>query len=153
MTLWHLRNCARSNHCHLSASELLCRHCTTRTWWLAQFTSLSYIFEVFYFGLYYFAGSWIWSSAVCHETLLKALNTLRYFTKTNCWRIVKNTSVRWIKSKTSVMYILLQLLVDVFAPEFRNSKNIHLKNFFVILPPLVSIVLLWLYTVHCLTAI
>ena len=30
------------------------------------------------------------------------------------------------------------MLVDVFAPEFRNPKNMHLRNFFVILPPLVS---------------
>ncbi|XP_055882277.1 WASH complex subunit 4-like isoform X2 [Biomphalaria glabrata] len=29
-----------------------------------------------------------------------------------------------------------KILVDVFAPEFRNSKNMHLRNFFVILPPL-----------------
>ena len=32
-----------------------------------------------------------------------------------------------------------QMLVEVFAPEFRNPKNMHLKNFFVILPPLVSL--------------
>ena len=30
-----------------------------------------------------------------------------------------------------------KMLVDVFAPEFRNPKNMHLKNFFVIMPPLV----------------
>ncbi|XP_013187252.1 WASH complex subunit 4 [Amyelois transitella] len=29
-----------------------------------------------------------------------------------------------------------KLLVDVFAPVFRNPKNVHLKNFFVIVPPL-----------------
>ncbi|XP_061187838.1 WASH complex subunit 4-like isoform X2 [Saccostrea echinata] len=29
-----------------------------------------------------------------------------------------------------------KMLVDVFAPEFRNPKNMHLRNFFVILPPL-----------------
>ncbi|XP_049868543.1 WASH complex subunit 4 [Pectinophora gossypiella] len=29
-----------------------------------------------------------------------------------------------------------KLLVDVFAPVFRNPKNIHLKNFFIIVPPL-----------------
>ncbi|XP_064632766.1 WASH complex subunit 4-like isoform X2 [Lineus longissimus] len=29
-----------------------------------------------------------------------------------------------------------KMLVDVFSPEFRNPKNMHLKNFFVILPPL-----------------
>jgi WASH complex subunit 7 len=29
-----------------------------------------------------------------------------------------------------------KMLVDVFAPEFRNPKNIHLRNFFIILPPL-----------------
>jgi len=33
-----------------------------------------------------------------------------------------------------------QMLVDVFASEFRNPKNVHLKNFFIILPPLVSII-------------
>ncbi|RMX41703.1 hypothetical protein pdam_00019853 [Pocillopora damicornis] len=29
-----------------------------------------------------------------------------------------------------------KLLVDVFAPEFRDSKNMHLRNFYVIVPPL-----------------
>lgn len=29
-----------------------------------------------------------------------------------------------------------KLLVDVFAPIFRNPKNVHLKNFFIIVPPL-----------------
>lgn len=29
-----------------------------------------------------------------------------------------------------------KMLVDVFAPEFRDPKNMHLRNFFVILPPL-----------------
>lgn len=29
-----------------------------------------------------------------------------------------------------------KLLVDVFAPVFRNPKNIHLKNFYIIIPPL-----------------
>lgn len=29
-----------------------------------------------------------------------------------------------------------KLLVDVFAPVFRNTKNLHLKNFFIIIPPL-----------------
>ncbi|XP_068718075.1 WASH complex subunit 4-like [Montipora capricornis] len=29
-----------------------------------------------------------------------------------------------------------KLLVDVFAPEFRDSKNMHLRNFHVIVPPL-----------------
>ncbi|XP_020600408.1 WASH complex subunit 4-like, partial [Orbicella faveolata] len=29
-----------------------------------------------------------------------------------------------------------KLLVDVFAPEFRGSKNMHLRNFYVIVPPL-----------------
>lgn len=31
----------------------------------------------------------------------------------------------------------LQLLVDVFAPVFRNPKNRHLQNFYMIIPPLV----------------
>lgn len=34
---------------------------------------------------------------------------------------------------------VLQLLVDVFAPEFRESKNMHLRNFYAIIPPLVSL--------------
>lgn len=34
------------------------------------------------------------------------------------------------------------MLVDVFAPEFRDQKNLHLKNFYMILPPLVSETLL-----------
>lgn len=29
-----------------------------------------------------------------------------------------------------------KMLVDVFAAEFRNPKNIHLRNFFIILPPM-----------------
>ncbi|XP_033098788.1 WASH complex subunit 4-like isoform X2 [Anneissia japonica] len=29
-----------------------------------------------------------------------------------------------------------KMLVDVFSPEFRTSKNMHLRNFFMILPPL-----------------
>lgn len=32
------------------------------------------------------------------------------------------------------------MLVDVFAPEFRSPKNMHLRNFYIIVPPLVSIV-------------
>lgn len=32
-----------------------------------------------------------------------------------------------------------KMLVDVFAPEFRRPKNIHLRNFYIIVPPLVSI--------------
>jgi len=30
-----------------------------------------------------------------------------------------------------------KILVDVFANEFRDKKNLHLKNFYVIVPPLV----------------
>uniref|UniRef100_H2ZAQ0 WASH complex subunit 4 n=1 Tax=Ciona savignyi TaxID=51511 RepID=H2ZAQ0_CIOSA len=30
----------------------------------------------------------------------------------------------------------LGMLVDVFAPEFRSSKNMHLRNFYAIIPPL-----------------
>lgn len=33
-----------------------------------------------------------------------------------------------------------KMLVDVFAPEFRSPKNMHLRNFYIIVPPLVSIV-------------
>lgn len=29
-----------------------------------------------------------------------------------------------------------KLLVDVFSPVFRNPKNVHLKNFYIIIPPL-----------------
>lgn len=32
-----------------------------------------------------------------------------------------------------------KMLVDVFAPEFRSPKNMHLRNFYIIVPPLVSI--------------
>jgi len=28
------------------------------------------------------------------------------------------------------------MLVGVFAPEFRNPKNMHLRNFYIIMPPL-----------------
>lgn len=31
-----------------------------------------------------------------------------------------------------------KMLVDVFAPEFRSAKNMHLRNFYMIVPPLVS---------------
>jgi hypothetical protein len=31
-----------------------------------------------------------------------------------------------------------KLLVDVFAPEFRGDKHKHLRNFYMIVPPLVS---------------
>ena len=39
------------------------------------------------------------------------------------------------------IYPVTQMLVEVFAPEFRNPKNMHLKNFFVILPALVNALL------------
>lgn len=29
----------------------------------------------------------------------------------------------------------------MFAPEFRNPKNMHLRNFFIILPPLVRLIM------------
>ncbi|XP_072328054.1 WASH complex subunit 4 isoform X2 [Scyliorhinus torazame] len=29
-----------------------------------------------------------------------------------------------------------KMLLDVFSPEFRNSKNMHLRNFYIIVPPL-----------------
>lgn len=32
-----------------------------------------------------------------------------------------------------------KMLVDVFAPEFRSAKNMHLRNFYMIVPPLVSV--------------
>lgn len=31
-----------------------------------------------------------------------------------------------------------KMLVEVFAPEFRSMKNMHLRNFYMIVPPLVS---------------
>lgn len=31
-----------------------------------------------------------------------------------------------------------KMLVAVFAPEFRSVKNMHLRNFYMIVPPLVS---------------
>ena len=39
-------------------------------------------------------------------------------------------------SESLTVHFELQMLVDVFAPEFRNPKNMHLRNFFVILPAL-----------------
>jgi len=30
-------------------------------------------------------------------------------------------------------------LVGVFAPEFRSAKNMHLRNFYMIVPPLVCV--------------
>lgn len=35
-------------------------------------------------------------------------------------------------------------LVAVFAPEFRSAKNMHLRNFYMIVPPLVSVKILYL---------
>lgn len=32
-----------------------------------------------------------------------------------------------------------KMLVAVFAPEFRSAKNMHLRNFYMIVPPLVCI--------------
>lgn len=32
-----------------------------------------------------------------------------------------------------------KMLVAVFAPEFRSAKNMHLRNFYMIVPPLVSL--------------
>lgn len=32
-----------------------------------------------------------------------------------------------------------KMLMDVFAPEFRSPKNMHLRNFYIIVPPLVSV--------------
>lgn len=32
-----------------------------------------------------------------------------------------------------------KMLVAVFAPEFRSAKNMHLRNFYMIVPPLVSV--------------
>jgi WASH complex subunit 7 len=34
-----------------------------------------------------------------------------------------------------------KILVEVFSNEFRSNKNIHLKNFYIILPSLVSVYL------------
>ena len=45
---------------------------------------------------------------------------------------------------------MLQLLVDVFAPVFRNPKNRHLQNFYMIIPPLVEIVTLHYKFLHLL---
>lgn len=33
-------------------------------------------------------------------------------------------------------HLVLQLLVDVFAPAMRDIKNAHLRNFYLIVPPL-----------------
>lgn len=32
-----------------------------------------------------------------------------------------------------------KMLVGVFAPEFRSIKNMHLRNFYMIVPPLVGL--------------
>lgn len=37
-----------------------------------------------------------------------------------------------------IVFFPLQLLVDVFVPQFRDVKNMHLRNFYIIIPPLVS---------------
>ncbi|CAL1541419.1 unnamed protein product [Lymnaea stagnalis] len=42
----------------------------------------------------------------------------------------------YFKANNATNCFVAQMLVDVFAPEFRNPKNMHLRNFFVILPPL-----------------
>jgi len=39
----------------------------------------------------------------------------------------------------------LRMLVDVFAPEFRSSKNMHLRNFYAIIPAMASIRVLAVY--------
>lgn len=52
-----------------------------------------------------------------------------------CVHIVSSGKHIFIKMYETIS--MLQMLVDVFAPEFRNPKNMHLRNFFVILPPLV----------------
>lgn len=36
-----------------------------------------------------------------------------------------------------------KMLVGVFAPEFRSVKNMHLRNFYMIVPPLVSSNFCW----------
>lgn len=35
-----------------------------------------------------------------------------------------------------------KMLVGVFAPEFRSAKNMHLRNFYMIVPPLVGLQML-----------
>jgi len=37
-----------------------------------------------------------------------------------------------------------KILVEVFSNEFRSIKNIHLKNFYIILPSLVSVYLFYM---------
>lgn len=39
-----------------------------------------------------------------------------------------------------------KILVDVFANEFRGKKNLHLKHFYVIVPPLVAICVLHIFS-------
>ena len=36
------------------------------------------------------------------------------------------------------LVLCFQLLVDVFSPEFRGDKHKHLRNFYMIVPPLVG---------------
>lgn len=38
-----------------------------------------------------------------------------------------------------------KMLVAVFAPEFRSAKNMHLRNFYMIVPPLVGSTTLHLF--------
>lgn len=40
-----------------------------------------------------------------------------------------------------------KMLVAVFAPEFRSAKNMHLRNFYMIVPPLVGSTTLHLFFV------
>ena len=65
----------------------------------------------------------ILSLVISPKTSLKEMNTSRYgsvITYSFCRSLLK------------------QLLVDVFAPVFRNPKNRHLQNFYMIIPPLVG---------------
>jgi WASH complex subunit 7 len=41
-----------------------------------------------------------------------------------------------------------KILVEVFSNEFRSSKNMHLKNFYIILPSLVMHLSLYKITVE-----
>ena len=43
----------------------------------------------------------------------------------------------------------IQLLVDVFSPVFRNPKNRHLQNFYMVVPPLVNISCIYTYMYLC----
>ena len=73
------------------------------------------------------------------STMLKQrINSLFIFEIINFFRnldlVLSNMSKNFSEGTDYV-----KILVEVFANEFRSNKNMHLKNFYIILPSLVSI--------------